>query len=234
MISKFDDNKTGLVAATIRGKGAKNIPSLMENLHLNAFLASSVFASAKLAKIAIVIGKAILIPRELLERIGGFEAFKYYLAEDYMMGISVADLGYEVKTTNVFVENINENLSLKKFLNRHSRWAKMRAKIRLNTYLLEALSNPIATSFILGVALHNEFGLYQFLSVSLLKSVIDLVTLSIMKSDIKWYQASMIPLKDLIIGILWYVPFLNTEVTWRENSFRIEKDSLLQPILTDN
>jgi len=233
LISEFHDENVGLVTATIRGKGAKNIFSLMENIHLNTFVAPSVLAASKLANISIVIGKAILIPKILLDKIGRFESLKNYLAEDYWMGIKIEELGYKVKTSTVFVENINENISLSKLLNRHSRWAKMRSKIRLSTYLLESLSNPISASFIFALFLHNEFGLKQLFSVIILKSIIDFISLKIIKSDIKLHQIVIIPIKDLILGLLWYVPFFNTEVTWRNNSFKIEKHSLLHPILMD-
>jgi ceramide glucosyltransferase len=230
LLTEFDDKEMGLVTATIRGIGAKNIPSIMENIHLNSFLSPSVFSASHLAKISIVIGKAILIPKNILERIGSFEAFKFYLAEDYLMGIKVEELGYKVKTSPVFVNNVNENLNMKKFLNRHSRWAKMRAKIRLGTYLLESFSNPISASFILALILHNFIGVEQFVLAIVLKSSIDFLTLRLIKSDIKWYQIIVIPIKDLIIGLLWYIPFIDSKVTWRNNSFKIQKKSLLQPI----
>ncbi len=230
LLSEFDDKNVGLVTASIRAIGAKNIPSIFENIHLNSFMLPSVFTASRIAKISIVIGKSILIPRKILNQIGGFEIFRNYLAEDYLMGVKVEDLGYKVKTSSTFVDNINENLTLKKFLNRHSRWAKMRAKIRLNTYLLEAFSNPIAASFVLTFLLFNNFGIIQFFAISFIKIFLDFSVLKIVKSDIKFYQLLFIPIKDLIIGLLWYIPFLNSEVNWRNNIFKIRKDSLLQPI----
>ncbi|MBK8946078.1 MAG: glycosyltransferase [Ignavibacteriae bacterium] len=230
LLSEFNDKNVGLVTASIRGIGAKNIPSIFENIHLNSFLLPSVFTASKIAKISIVIGKSILIPKNILTQIGGFEAFRNYLAEDYLMGVKVEELGYKVKTSSTFVDNINENLTLQKFLNRHSRWAKMRAKIRLNTYLLEAFSNPIAASFILAIILSNQIGLLQFITVSILKIILDFTSIKIIKSDLKFYHLLFIPIKDLIIGLVWYIPFINSEVNWRNNIFKIKKDSLLQPV----
>ncbi|MBK7105597.1 MAG: glycosyltransferase [Ignavibacteriae bacterium] len=230
LLSEFNDKNVGLVTASIRGVGARNIPSIFENIHLNSFMLPSVFTASRIAKISIVIGKSILIPRKILNQIGGFEAFRNYLAEDYLMGVKVEELGYKVKTSSTFVDNINENLTLNKFLNRHSRWAKMRAKIRLNTYLLEAFSNPISASFILALVLFSNFGFTQFFIVSSLKIFLDFITLKIIKSDLKFYYLLLIPIKDLIIGLLWYIPFINSEINWRNNIFKIRKDSLLQPI----
>ena len=231
LANEFEDKNVGLVTATIRGLGAKNLSSLMENIHLNTFLTPSVIVASQIANISIVVGKSILISRILLEKIGGFEAFKNYLAEDFFMGQKVQELGFNIITAPVFVNNINETWSLRKFLNRHTRWAKIRAKIRTDTYFLELLSNPIAASFILGIAIHREFSIVQFVIVSVLKSVIDYRFLKILESDIKWYNLAIVPLKDLIIGTLWFIPFINSKINWRNNHFKIQKDSLLTPIL---
>jgi ceramide glucosyltransferase len=233
MIDEFNDNNIGLVTATIRGLGAKTFSSLLENIHLNSFLTPTILAASKLKKISIVVGKAILIPNSLLDKIGGFEVFKEYLAEDYIMGKKVEEMGYKIKTSSVVVNNINQQWSLRKFLNRHSRWAKMRAKIQLSTYFLESFSNPISASCIFGLVLHNKFGLIQFFAVIILKSLVDYSILRIIKSDIKFYQILAIPIKDLIIGLLWFIPFLNSSVNWRNNKFKIKKYSHLQPILSE-
>ncbi|MBK7978990.1 MAG: hypothetical protein IPK06_03040 [Ignavibacteriae bacterium] len=77
-MNEFNDNSVGLVTASIKGISAKNIPSVFENIHLNAFLLPSVFTASKIAKISIVIGKSILIPRNIITQIGGFEALKLF------------------------------------------------------------------------------------------------------------------------------------------------------------
>ncbi len=231
MIKEMNNPKVGLVTATIRGKGATNTISLMENMHLGSFLATNVFAVAKLSGIKIVVGKAILIPKSVLEKVGGFKTFKDYLAEDHFMGVKVKELGYEIKNSRVFVDNINEKLGIDKFLNRHTRWAKIRYQIRKSTYLLEILSNPIFNSFVLAVLLHNNSGILQFILVSSFKSLIDYLSLRIMQTDIKIYQLPIIPMKDLILGFLWFVPFMNSTVNWRNNYFKIQKNTLLEPIL---
>ncbi len=42
-----------------------------------------------------------------------------------------------------------------------------------------------------------------------------------------WYFLS--PVKDLIVGLIWFVPILSTTVVWRGNRYMIGKDSVLSP-----
>ncbi|PIQ09533.1 MAG: hypothetical protein COW71_06230 [Ignavibacteriales bacterium CG18_big_fil_WC_8_21_14_2_50_31_20] len=228
LVSEFNNDNVGLVTATIRGVGAKNITSIWENLHLNTFVAPNVFIAKKFANISIVIGKSILIPRKVLDEIGGFNSLKNYLAEDFLLGIKVKELGYEIKTSVTMVDNVNENISFEKFLNRHSRWAKMRRNIDIKHYLLEWFSNPIFSSLILMAYLHNLDGEIIFASVTLIKMNHDFYIMKLMRSDFKWHNVFAVPFKDLAIALIWFAPFFSYSVKWRNNKIKIGKNSVLQ------
>jgi ceramide glucosyltransferase len=229
MACELKNSGTGLVTSTVRGIGAGNLASSMENLHLNTFVTPNVLSAFRLFDKPIVIGKAMLIRRKVLEGIGVFFAFRNYLAEDYLMGAAVKKLGYNIKNIPAFVNNVNENWTLERFLNRHTRWAKMRRHMHLVHYILESMSNPVAMSFILGILMFNVNGLIQFGVVSLLKQTYDLYISRILNSDLKWYQYPAGILKDLVIGVIWFVPFFSYKVEWRDNYLKIRKDSFLEP-----
>ncbi len=228
LISEFDEENVGLVTATIRGVGATNVTSIWENLHLNTFVAPNVFIAKKIANISIVIGKSILIPKKVLEEIGGFDALKNYLAEDFLLGVKVKELGYEIKTSLTMVDNVNEKISFKRFLNRHSRWAKMRRNIHIKHYLLEWCSNPIFVSLLLMGYLHNLDGIIIFTIVTAVKISHDSFIMMLMRSDFKWHNIFAVPFKDLAIALIWFTPFFSYKVKWRDNKIKIGKDSFLQ------
>ncbi len=228
LISEFDEENIGLVTATIRGVGAKNLTSIWENLHLNTFVAPNVFIAKRFANISIVIGKSILIPRKILEEIGGFDVLKNYLAEDFLLGVKVKELGYEIKTSLTMVDNVNERISFKRFLNRHSRWAKMRRNIHIEHYLLEWCSNPIFASLLLMGYLHNLDGIIIFTTLTAVKISHDYFIMKLMGSDFKWYNIFAVPFKDMAIAVIWFTPFFSYKVKWRDNKIKIGKDSLLQ------
>lgn len=230
LISEFNEDNIGLVTATIRGVGAKNITSIWENLHLNTFVAPNVFIAKKFANISIVIGKSILIPKRVLQEIGGFDSLKNYLAEDFLLGLKVKELGYEIKTSATLVDNVNVKISFRKFLNRHSRWAKMRRHIDIKHYLLEWFSNPIFASLILMGYLHNVEGAIIFSIVTVLKMLHDYYIMKLMKSDFKWHNIFAVPIKDLTIALIWFTPFFSYSIKWRENKIKIGKNSILQSV----
>lgn len=227
MMAEFENPAIGIVTATIRGTGEKNIPAAMENLHLNTFVTPSVFMAETLTDIPIVIGKSILMPRFLLERLGGFEIFKDYLAEDHLLGRKVKQLGYRIKCAPVYVNNINQNWPWDRFINRHTRWAKIRRNMHLHHYLLESLFNPVTISAILMLLMLNQAGIFIFTVTSLLKISHDFYVSGLMQRRLKWYYFLLVPLKDIAVSIFWIIPFFSRHVVWRDNRFRIKKETLL-------
>jgi ceramide glucosyltransferase len=227
LTAHFDDRRLGMLTATIRGYGEKNMVSAMENIHLNSFVAPSIFIASSLADINITIGKAILIRRDALDVIGGFNAFAGYLAEDFMMGKKVKEAGFRVMTSPVTIDNINEKIPPEKFINRHSRWSKMRFKIAPYHYFLEPLTNPVALGLLL-LPFFNGVFLYFILSLTI-KIILDYLISGQTNRSHKLYFYLLIPLKDLLIFTIWFIPFFNSKIKWRNNVMLIKEESILQP-----
>jgi ceramide glucosyltransferase len=219
--------RTGMVTSAIRGVGARKLGSIFENLHLNAFITPSVFAVKSLINLSISIGKSMLFHRDTLEKIGGFEAFRDILAEDHLMGIAVRELGLEVRNCPDTIDNINESWRIRNFINRHLRWAKLRKHTNEFYYMVELLSNPIPIALVYGLIRFDFFGLNIFLLTVLSKITIDVIINKMILSDMKWYHFSLIPIKDMVIGSLWFIPHFTKKVKWRGNSFFIGKNTQL-------
>jgi len=229
LISHFSDPKMGLVTSTIRGIGARNLGSRLENLHLNAHIAPAVFFARQFFSIPIAIGKSFLFKRETLEEIGGFWRFRNVLAEDHRMGEEIGKLGLKIRTTPEWIDNVNQTWSLRQFLNRHIRWAKMRKSVSELNYLVEVFSNPVAIGAVYAVVRHSPDGLVTFGAIIIFKTAIDFAINRLMKSDLKWYHHFLAPVKDILIGIVWYTPYLNRKINWRGNQFIIQKNTDILP-----
>ncbi len=224
----FKDEEVGLVSAAIKGTQAKNIFALFENLHLNSFTFGIVQAATAIADIQITIGKAILVRRKILEEIGGFYKFKDYLAEDHLMGLEVKKHGYKVIVSTQTIENINERWTLSKIINRHRRWTLMRLNIDPFFYVLESLTNSTLVAIILIVA-KSEFYMIGIGGI-IIKMLVDYYTSRLICSRLKFYHFLLIPFKDLLMGLIWFSPFIYNKISWRESKLKVVKDSKLLPV----
>jgi ceramide glucosyltransferase len=232
------DPSVGLVSNLIHGVGGRSIGALFENLHLNSFIMGSVSFLDRFLGMPCVIGKSMLMKKDDLEALGGLAAFKDILAEDFIIGREMQKSGKKVVLSKYLVSNVNEYWGVKRFLNRHTRWGKLRWKIGGAKYLSELLANPVFMA-ILPVLLKGPsretlsfaalIGLIKVLGDSLLGRRIEssAARANLHKQSPLMYF--LVPAKDIIIGMLWFVPLLSSTVVWRGNRYVIGKDSRLSP-----
>ena len=220
----------GLVTSCIRGCRARKLGSIFENLHLNSVILASVLASEKLFRKPISIGKSMLFKRETLQQIGGFKPFRNYLAEDYFIGEAIRKNGLKISTAPVFVDNINENWDVQRFFNRHTRWAKIRFHTYAFTCTAEFISNPVFNAMLLFFLRPDSASATKFVVVMLLKTFLDGCIIRLSKAGVRWHHLLLIPLKDLCIGLIWFLPFVSRKIVWRGNHLKIYKNTKLIPL----
>jgi ceramide glucosyltransferase len=220
----------GLITNLIVGTGGKSFGAVLENLKLNSFILLSVCLLDKFLKIPCSIGKSMLMRKKDFEEIGGFSAVQDVLAEDYLIGKLIHEKGKKVVLSNYMIENVNEYWSIKRFFNRHTRWAKIRWKIGGVKYFTEPLTNPvfIASLITLFYAFSNLSLILLLLSV-LIKTTGDYFVMRMIKQK-PGIQMILSPIKDLISGIIWFVPFITSKVNWRGNLYLISENTVLMPV----
>jgi ceramide glucosyltransferase len=226
----MEDPGVGLVSNMIRGVSARSAGAVLENLHLNSFIVGSVCFLDKYLKMPCVIGKSMLMRKDDLEAIGGFAAVKDLLAEDYNIGERLHRLGKKVLLSNHVIDNVNEYWGVKKFINRHARWGKLRWKIGGITYVSELLTNAVFISVIPLIFLPlTKLSLLLAGGTSAIKIARDFSLGEKVGAGMHPLLYALVPVKDLIIGLLWFVPVMSNTVAWRGNRYIIGKDSLLSP-----
>ena len=130
----------GLVTNLFAGVGEVHASAVIENLELNGFIAGGV-AAASLCGVTCVVGKSMLMPVRTLAAIGGFAAMRNVLAEDQVIGVRVRSAGYSIRLSHHVIENVNRQRSFRWFLNRHSRWYKIRRRMAFPTFVIEPAGN---------------------------------------------------------------------------------------------
>ena len=226
----MNNHGVGLVSNLIKGIGGRSIGSVFENLHMNSFVMGSVCFLDKFLKMPCVVGKSMLMRKADLDAIGGLRAFKDILAEDYMIGKMMHESGKKVVLSHYMIKNVNHYWGIRKFINRHTRWGKLRWKIGGPKYFAELMGNTVFMSS-LPVALWepSKLTVSFALLVCLAKTAGDYYMGRRAGSDLNPFLYFLAPVKDIVIGLVWFVPVLSTTVVWRGNRFIIGKDSVLLP-----
>jgi len=228
IIGDIRDPDVGMVSNLIRGKGGYSLGAAFENLHLNTFVMGSVSFLDRFLKMPCVVGKSMLMRKADLEAIGGFAGVKDVLAEDYVLGKRMHESGKRVVLSRHMIDNVNEYWGIRKFLNRHTRWGKLRWHIGGPKYFSELIGNPVFTAFLPFLFLGpSKMTFALAATVSFCKAAGDFIIGRRIRTDLKASSYVLGPLKDILIGLMWFVPLFSSTVVWRGNRYIIGKDSAL-------
>lgn len=234
VIAPLADARVGMVTCLYRGVPARTFGSRLEALGISADFCPSVLAAWQLeGGIRFGLGSTLAFRRTELEKIGGFEPFADYLADDYELGKRIAGLGLSVKLSDAVVETFLPAYSLKDFFAHQLRWARGVRDARAGGYLgliftfglLWALLAVIVGAGALWAWAALLVTLFLRLTVAMLVGRVVLDDRTISKN------AWLIPLRDLIAVAVWIVSLCGHTVTWRGARFHLKNGKLtpMQP-----
>ncbi|MBX6311872.1 MAG: glycosyltransferase [Isosphaeraceae bacterium] len=218
----------GLVSNLFAGVGETHVGGALENLQLNGFIAGGV-ASAAVTGVTCVVGKSMLMPQRVLEEIGGLAGVRNVLAEDQMIGLKVRKAGYKVRLSHHVIENVNCARDLKWFLNRHSRWYKIRFRLALPAFLAEPAANLGAIGLVWALSDDSGIawgGLLLLAGLGMLRDAL----------QSRWLRGSfprlrhliLSPVKDLFLLPVWFDALIDRRVHWRGHRFLIGRFTRLR------
>lgn len=228
-IKYFSDSRVGLVTNLIKGIGGDSLGALFENLHLNSFVIGNV-SLLDIADREIVVGKSIFFRKSQFDKLGGIWELRNYLAEDYLMGRMYKKQGYKIVVAPQMVSTTNHSWTLKRFLNRHTRWGQLRWNLNKPAYLGELLINFPLWSLVFAAV--SGFSYEASLVTAFCwaaKITGDALMNATLETGLGLGQCMTAPLKDLLIASTWPVPLVNRKTHWRGNPVKITRDTLLLP-----
>lgn len=221
----------GLVSSPVVAEGGATLGARLEGLQLNTFVLGGVTAMHRLGGVC-VMGKSMLLRRATLAELGGFRFLGRFLAEDQVCGQEVARRGHAIALASLPVRNVMGPLSVRQFLARHLRWARIRRHVAPLGFLGEALLTPVVLAA-LGLVLEPSATTAALLGTAVLaKATFELLSeraAGVHRSPLAYLFLSVV--KEMLVGLAWFVPWGSSHVRWRGNSLRIGRRTELRPVV---
>lgn len=230
IVEPLRDPKVGMVTCLYRAVSSGGMPTLIESLFVNTDFAPSVLVARLVETRRYAFGATMALRRSVLNEIGGFLPLANYLADDYYLGNRVAARGYEVGLSDLVVDTVLDVGTWTHLLEHQLRWARTNRSSRPGSYFALVLTH--GTLWATLNLLYNH-GNGWAVSVTALMYALRMLTASVIANrylgaPLRWCDALLVPLKDLLLSAIWVMAFIGDRVQWSGNAFRVTKGGELE------
>ena len=223
------DSKIGMVTCLYRGVPAATFWSRLESLGISTDFCAGVLAARQLeGGIRFGLGSTMVFRRAELDRIGGFESFVDYLADDYELGKRIAGLGLNVQLSEVVVETNLPAYDWANFFSHQLRWARGVRDARPGGYFGLPFTFGMMWSLLAVVAASGAVWTWAVLAITwLLRAALAFTVGQTVLNDRQLMRNIwLLPVRDLIGVGIWLASFGGSTVTWRGDRFELRKGRL--------
>jgi len=223
--------KVGMVTCLYRGVAADTLGSRIESLGIGTDFCAGVLVARQLENgLKFGLGSTMAFRRADLEKIGGFESFADYLADDYELGKRIAGLGLEVNLSEVVVETNLPAYSLPQFLSHQLRWARGVRDARSGGYFGMILTHGLFWSCAVVVASGGALWGWTLAGAALCLrlAVALLVGKAVLRDRQLLGQLWLLPIRDLIAVGVWVASLVGHTISWRGDQFKLKDGRLMR------
>lgn len=203
--------------------------SRLEALGISTDFFAGVLTARKLERgIRFGLGSTLATTRTVLSETGGLESLVEYLADDYEMGVRIANAGYRVELADEVVETSVPNYSLRGFVDHQLRWARSTRDSRKLGYVGLGITFCLPWAIFACIASGLALWSFTLLSLALLARVA--VALSVGVGILRDGQVLrdlwLLPLRDFFAFGFWLWSFAGDTVVWRGEQFHLHDGRL--------
>jgi ceramide glucosyltransferase len=219
----------GVVTCPYRGVAANGFWSRLAAMGLTYQFLPSVAVGVGLGMAHPCMGSTIAMRREVLTRIGGFEAFADLLADDYAIGAAVRATGMRSLVAPVLVAHNCTERSLSELARHELRWARTIRGVDPAGFFGSGVTHAVPLA-LLGIFLSGA----SFISLAVLAIAL-ICRLWLMREVDRIADAGrrgwwLTPLRDVLSFAIFLGSFFVRAVDWRGTQFRVDAHGALRRI----
>jgi ceramide glucosyltransferase len=224
--------QVGMVTAPYRGQAHGTVGSKLEALGIATDFFPGVLVALRMdGEIRFGLGSTLAVSKTALDAIGGFAPLVDSLADDYELGHRIAQAGFAVALSGEIVDTSVPAYTMKGYFAHQLRWARGIRDSRRAGYLGLIFTFGLAWAMLNAVASGFAIESLALLSMACLTRVT--VALAIGVGILGDRQVLrdlwLLPVRDLAALGVWVWSFAGNTVTWRGETFTLEK-GVLKPV----
>jgi ceramide glucosyltransferase len=221
--AEFQDPKLGLATCPYRAVPGRSFWNTLEAIGLNTEFIGGVLVARMLDGMKFALGPTIAARRTTLEGIGGFDAVKDYLAEDFVMGKLAAERGDGVILSSYVIEHRIGAQGLVANLKHRLRWNRSTRRSRPSGYIGQLFTIPLPLALLLWVAQPAWWPLAA--ATIALRAVAGWATAGLVLRDaLTGRLFFLVPVQDILSLAMWIGGFFGNTILWRGHKYYLRPD----------
>jgi ceramide glucosyltransferase len=169
------------------------------------------------------LGPTIAARRATLNGIGGFDAVKDFLAEDFVMGKLAAERGDEVILSSYVIEHRIGSQGFAANWKHRLRWNRSTRRSRPWGYIGQMFTNPLPLALLLWAARPAWWPVLA--ATALFRAAAGIAAAGVALRDPLtkrlWW---LVPLQDLVSFVVWVAGFFGNTILWRGQRYYLRAD----------
>jgi ceramide glucosyltransferase len=235
IMAPFADPKLGMVTCMYRGQAPQNggstLGAKLEALGISTEFHAGVLAARKLeGGVHFALGSTLAFTRAALEAIGGFWPLVDYLADDFELGLRIANSGYRVELSPVVVDTHVPAYSVSEFFRHQLRWARSTRHSRKRGWAGVCLTFALPWAALAVVAARGAAWSWVLLAASaaMRLAVAFAVGWKVLRDRqvLRWWY--LVPLRDFVSLVVWIASYTGDTVAWRGDEFILKDGKLFR------
>ena len=221
--AEFQDAKLGLATCPYRAVPGRSFWNTLEALGLNTEFIGGVLVARLLDGMKFALGPTIAARRATLAGIGGFDAVKDFLAEDFVMGNLAAARGDGVILSSYVIEHHIGAQTLAANLRHRLRWNRSTRRSRPAGYAGQLFTNPLPLALLLW-AVKPEWWPAAAAAVFLRAAAGWAAAGYVLRDPLTARLFFLVPLQDLLSFAMWLAGFFGNTILWRGRKYYLQAD----------
>ena len=228
----YADDSIGLVTCAYRAQPPQpDLGARLEALYINTDFMPMAILADSFEPLHYAFGATIAIRKSVLEEIGGFEAVKDLLADDFHLGNRAVQRGYKIVMSSALVTIVPGERTFADFWHHQLRWARTYKTVRpvsVGTILTHgpfwALLLMLAARFSAGsIAIAAA-------AVAIRLAMGTMMIRNVAKLPLSISDLGLLLVKDFCITGIWFTSLFGKTVRWGDRQLRITPDGRLEEI----
>jgi ceramide glucosyltransferase len=230
LATDFADPRVGVITCPYRAVPGPSLWSKLEAIGMNTEFWGGALVAQMLAPMDFAVGPTMAIRRACLDEIGGFEATRDYLAEDFVLGNRARALGWEVTLSQCVVEHRIGAQGFAANMRHRLRWYRSTRCSRPAGYLAQAFTYPLPFAVVLPWLAGGAGWAWGLLvACAALRLSAALATARALRDTLVPRSLHWLLVQDALSFIIWFLALFGNEIQWRGRGFRITREGRLEP-----